>query len=66
MAKTAVTYTITLPQELSERLETERGDVPRSTFIKRALEQRLGLDAERPAAPQPVRSVRASRRRGRG
>jgi hypothetical protein len=31
-------HTITLPADLSEWAETQRGDVPFSTFIRRALE----------------------------
>lgn len=31
-----------LPDELVERLDAARGDVPRSTWLRRAVEERLG------------------------
>ena len=36
---TSNTITITLPKELAAKIEAERGDVPRSLFIRRVLER---------------------------
>ena len=36
---TSNTITITLPRDLATRIDNERGDVPRSLFIRRVLER---------------------------
>lgn len=39
-------FTITLPEDIAQALERARGDVSRSMFIRRTLEQRLKQDAQ--------------------
>lgn len=34
---------ITLPKSLLQKIDNTRGDIPRSTFIRRAVESQLGV-----------------------
>ena len=37
---------LTLPEELLEAIDEARGDVPRTVWIRRAIEQRLAKEAK--------------------
>jgi len=61
-----VNITVTIPVDVRDQLEQSRGDVPRSVWVKRAIEQRLARESDqdlglgRPVAPAgPVTSADA-------
>jgi hypothetical protein len=59
-------FSISLPEDVAEAMESARGDVPRSIYMRRALEQRLvaegHLGGVRPRGAVETDGVETARR----
>lgn len=54
----ATTFTVRLPVELLERLDLQRGDVPRAKYVQRAVEAFMGRIPRSPERELPAQAAR--------